>query len=138
MKPLLLDTGVIVALLDRGDQYHQVCSDYVRKLSAPLLTCEAVIAESCYLLRHVPGATDAILANVEAGIFQIPVPLFQAAARIRQLFRKYRNREVDLADACLIQIAEQMGIGDILTIDRDFEVYRWNTNKRFRVLIPLH
>src|SRR5260370_33126755 len=61
VKPALLDTGVIVALLDRSEQFHQACSETVRNLEAPLVTCEAVIAESCYLLRNLPGAPEAVI-----------------------------------------------------------------------------
>jgi predicted nucleic acid-binding protein len=137
LKPVLLDTGVIVALLDRSERLHETCVECLQDLVAPLVTCEAVIAESCYLLRNLPGAADAILENVETGIFQIPIHLSQSAKRLRHIFRKYKDREVDLADACLIYLAEQLEAGDILTLDRDFEVYRWSGNKRFRFLIPL-
>lgn len=83
------------------------------------------------------GAADAILENVETGIFQIPIHLSQSATGLRQIFRKYKDREVDLADACLVYLAEQLDTGEILTLDRDFEVYRWGGNKRFKLLIPL-
>lgn len=72
MKPVLLDTGVIVALLDRSEQYHAACADVISNVEAPLITCEAVISESCYLLRNLPGASEAVIDNVIAGIFQIP------------------------------------------------------------------
>ena len=75
MKPVLLDTGVIVALLDRSENFHQACAEAVRSLEAPLVTCEAVIAESCYLLRNLPGAPEAIIENIAAGIFQLPFQL---------------------------------------------------------------
>ena len=55
MKPILLDTGVIVALLDRSEKLHRQCAKAVRTLDAPLITCEAVMAESCYLVRNCPG-----------------------------------------------------------------------------------
>jgi hypothetical protein len=48
------------------------CAEAVRKLDAPLITCEAVMAESCYLARNLPGAPEAIIANAAEGIFQIP------------------------------------------------------------------
>ncbi len=137
MKTVLLDTGVIVALLDRSEQYHAACVACLETLDATLMTCEAVIAESCYLLRHLPGASEAILENVESGIFQIPFSLSRSASGLRRVFRKYRDREVDLADACLIHLAGEFGTGKILTLDRDFEVYRWDTNKRFQNLIPV-
>ena len=72
MKPVLLDTGVIVALLDRSERLHRACAGAIRELKAPLITCEAVIAESCYLRRNLSGASEAVIENVAAGIFQIP------------------------------------------------------------------
>ena len=58
-----------MALLDRSERYHGICVEALNPLTAPLATCEAVIAESCYLLRGVPGAAEAILENVAAGTF---------------------------------------------------------------------
>ena len=134
MKPVLLDTGVIVALLDRSERRHQACAKAVRELEAPLITCEAVITESCYLLRNFAGAAEAVIDNVAAGIFQIPFQLSREAAGVKQVLRKYRDHQIDLADACLIRLADEFGTADILTLDRDFAVYRWGRNKAFRML----
>ncbi len=134
MKPVLLDTGVIVALLDRSERMHDACAETVRELEAPLITCEVVITESCYLLRNLAGASEAVIENVAAGIFQIPFQLSREAAGVKQILRKYRDRQIDLADACLIRLADEFGTADILTLDRDFAVYRWGTNKAFRML----
>lgn len=135
MTPILLDTGVIVALLDRSERHHLACANAVRTATAPLVTCEAVIAESCYLLRGFPGASEAILENVRSGTFQIPFQLSNCAVSIQRLFRKYRDRQMDLADACLVHLAGELQTGDILTLDRDFEIYRWGVNRRFRPLL---
>ncbi len=135
MTPVLLDTGVIVALLDRSERQHRACASFVQTIVAPLITCEAVIAESCYLLRRLPGAAEAVLQNVAEGVFQIPFQLSPSAASIQRIYRKYLDREVDLADACLIQLATDLRTPDILTLDRDFQIYRWGTNKPFRLLI---
>lgn len=134
MKPVLLDTGVIVALLDRSEKFHEACAVTIREMEAPLITCEAVIAESCYLLRNLAGAPEAILENVVGGIFQVPFQLSREAAGVRQVLRKYRDRKIDLADACLIYLAEEFKTGDIMTLDKDFAVYRWSKNKPFRIL----
>jgi predicted nucleic acid-binding protein len=106
-------------------------------LERPLVTCEAVIAESCYLLRGLPGAADTILENVERGVFQIPFQLSRAASPVRGTLRKYGDLAPDLADACLVQLAEELDTGDILTLDRDFESYRWRRNRPFNLLVPL-
>jgi len=134
VKPVLLDTGVIVALLDRSERRHGACAAAVQQVEAPLITCEAVIAESCYLLRSLAGASEAVLENVAAGIFQIPFELSREAAGVRQILRKYRDRQIDLADACLILLADEFETADILTLDGDFAAYQWGRNRAFRML----
>jgi predicted nucleic acid-binding protein len=134
VRPVLLDTGVIVALLDRNESAHQACADAVQQVQAPLLTCEAVIAESCYLLRNLAGASEAVIENIAAGMFQLAFQLSREATSVKQVLRKYRDRKIDLADACLIRLADVFETGDILTLDRDFTIYRWGRNKPFRLL----
>jgi uncharacterized protein len=137
VKPTLLDTGVIVGLMDRSEAHHTRCVAALERLEGPLVTCEAVIAESCYLLRALPGATDAVLENVERGIFQIPLQVSRSANPIRRLMRKYRDRPMGFADACLVQLADELNTEDILTLDRDFESYRWRRTRPFRVLVAM-
>jgi predicted nucleic acid-binding protein len=134
MKPVLLDTGFIVALLDRSESIHKMCARTVREVAVPLVTCEAVIAESCYLLRNLPGASEAVIENIAAGIFQVPLQLSRDTAGVKQVLQKYKDREIDLADACLICLADEFGTADILTLDQDFAIYRWGKNKPFRML----
>jgi predicted nucleic acid-binding protein len=137
MKPVLLDTGFIVALLDRSEGFHKMCARTVREVAAPLVTCEAVITESCYLLRNLSGASEAseaVIENIAAGIFQVPFQLSRETASVKQVLRKYKDRQIDLADACLIRLADEFGTADILTLDQDFAIYRWGKNKPFRML----
>jgi len=98
MKPVLLDTGVIVGLLDRGERLHRACAGAVQELKAPLITCEAVIAESCYLLRNLRGAPEAVIENIAAGIFQIPFQLSRESTCVKHALRKYGGRVWDGRD----------------------------------------
>ena len=136
MTPVLLDTGCIVAMLDRSERHHEACTEAVSTLTAPLVTCEAVIAEACWLLRGVTGAAGAILHNVEDGVFGIPFALAPAAPAIRALMKKYAKVPMDLADACLVNLADALGTGRILTLDSDFRIYRWRKSRRFELLVP--
>lgn len=138
MNAVLLDTGVIVASLDRSQRFHRACIEAITGATAPLLTCEAVIAESCYLLRNLKGASEAVVENVSAGIFQVPFSLANSAERVCEILRKYHDSNIDFADACLIQMASELRTPDILTLDRDFEHYRWGKNNPFRMLVSLY
>ena len=94
MRPVLLDTGVIVALLDRSESFHKTCARAGREVQTPLITCEAVITESCYLLGNLSGASEAVIENIAAGIFQIPFQLSRNTAGVRQVLRKYKDRKI--------------------------------------------
>ena len=126
-----------MALLDRSERHHSASVDSVSELIGPLITCEAVIAEACYLLRNIEGAPEAVIENVHAGVFQTPARLVDRAAAIQKLLRKYRDVPMDLADACIVDLADQVGTGRILTLDRDFEVYRWRSRRKFELMIEL-
>ena len=137
MKPVLLDTGMIVALLDPTDSFHTRCSNAMADVGAVLVTCETVIAESCHLLRDVEGAAEAILHSVATQEFLLPISLASAALPVRRIMAKYRDRNIDLGDAFLIHLANEFDTGDILTVDRDFWIYRWGRNNHFQVLVDL-
>jgi predicted nucleic acid-binding protein len=94
---------------------QQLGARTAQEVQAPLVTCEVVITESCYLLRNLSGASAAVIENIAAGIFQIPFQLSRETAGVKQVLRKYKHRKIDLADACLIRLADQFGTGDILT-----------------------
>jgi predicted nucleic acid-binding protein len=137
VKTTLLDTGAIIALLDRNEQLHERTVETVKALETPLVTCEAIIAESCYLLRNLRGAAEAVLENVATGVFQIPFRLSNSASEVQRIMRKYSDLPADFADACLIYLAGELRTGDVLTLDKDFAIYRWGANRPFRPLIPL-
>jgi uncharacterized protein len=137
VKSILLDTGAIVASLDRSERFHRVCAETIVRPGPPLVTTEAVIVESCYLLRDVSGAGEAVLRNVAEGNFRIPVTLSQSALQVARIMQKYGDRQIDLADASLIHLATELNTPDILTLDRDFESYRWGKNNHFQILVDL-
>jgi len=137
VKPALLDTSVIVAVLDKRDRDHERCRHALRKNTQPLATCEAVVNESCHLLGHVPGAAEAVLASMEEGIYEIRFQLTRAIQDVASLMRKYSDLPMDFADACLVQMADELDTGDIFTLDSDFSHYLWRKNRKFNLLIPL-
>jgi predicted nucleic acid-binding protein len=135
--PVLLDTSAFVASLDLRDPRHKLCKATIEQMPAPLFTCEAVITECCYMLRNIPGAVQAVLANIEQGQIRLSFDLASSATEVAALMRKYRDTPADFADACLIQMADDLNTGEILTLDSDFRHYRWRKSKAFRLLIPL-
>jgi uncharacterized protein len=128
---------MIVGLLDRTDAGHDICVRALELVDRPMVSCEAVVSESCFLLRHIHGAPEEVLMNLEQGMFQIGVQLTASIRAVRNLVRKYADTPIDFADACLIQMADELDTGDILTLDSDFLHYRWRKTRHFNLLIPL-
>lgn len=137
MKPILVDSGFLVAVYKRLDASHRLCMEVYERLLQPLATCEAVIAESAHLLRFTPGAIESILTSIDEGILALPFTLQESAASVRKIHTKYADLPADFADACLIHMADALDTGDILTLDSDFKHYRWRRNRSFNLLIPL-
>ncbi|MGD0481327.1 MAG: PIN domain-containing protein [Terracidiphilus sp.] len=137
IDPVLLDTNVIYAALNRRDHDHDCCVAVLNRIRRPLVTCEAVICEACFLAQGQPMAVERILANVARRVFQIPLRLADSGTVVLELMRKYADTPASFADACLIAMANELGTGDILTLDSDFKHYRWRRNRAFNLLIPL-
>jgi predicted nucleic acid-binding protein len=133
---VLLDTGPIVALLSKDDSAHVQAKQLFSECTAPFRCCEAVIAEACFLMKkvHVDGPAEVISLG-RKGFYEVSLALTENWSSIEALLRKYRNRPISLADACLIRCAEIYREPRILTFDADFRIYRWGRNRTFDILI---
>jgi predicted nucleic acid-binding protein len=138
LKPILIDTSFIVALYNKSDRHHAKCLHVLDTMDRPAVTCEAVITESCFMLRQSPGAATDLLSTIENGTLEIHFQLGRSAALISALLEKYRDLPASFADACLVQMADQLDTGDVFTLDSDFKHYRWRRNRAFNMLIPLN
>jgi uncharacterized protein len=132
---VLLDTGPLVALLSENDANHERARKLFADCLPPLRCCEAVVAEACFLMRrvHAEGAAE-VVALGRRGVYQVAISAAEHWTSIEALLRKYSNRPISLADACLIRCAEIHEEGRILTFDDDFGVYKWARNRRFEIL----
>jgi uncharacterized protein len=137
MLPILVDASFLVSIYDKREPHHKRCMEALDRVNRPLVTCEPAVTEAIHLLRRIPEAPQAILENLEQGLLEIPFALAGAARAAGALMRKYADAPCDFADACLVLLAEQVGCGDILTLDTDFKRYRWRRNRAFNLLIPL-
>jgi predicted nucleic acid-binding protein len=132
---VLLDTGPLVALLSANDVNHDRARRLFAECAPPLRCCEAVVAEACFLMRRVATAGPAAVVALGArGLFDIGLAAQDHWAHIEVLLKKYSNRPISLADACLIRCAEVHDDARILTFDSDFRVYRWNRTRRFELV----
>ena len=135
-RRVLLDTGPLVALLDRRDQHHEWAKLQWGQAVLPLLTCESVLSEACFLLRAVPGGNQAVMEMLRRGGVAIAFHLEDHAEPLDRLIRKYANVPMSLADACLVRMAELSAQSVVLTLDRDFRLYRKSGRQVVPVIMP--
>jgi uncharacterized protein len=134
---VLADASFFVALLNKREADHLRCQQAYQRIEAPIATCEACVAETFHLLHHAKPAVDALLGSIREGAVEMPFRLSDSAAEVENYMHRYADTPCDFADACLIAMADQIGTGDILTLDGDFKHYRWRRNRAFNLLIPL-
>jgi hypothetical protein len=132
---VLVDTGPLVAVLDRSDPDHASCVDTLQSIEERLVTVWPVITEAMYLLRTFQTAQDALLELLESNVVEVFTLGSGDISRIRELIRKYRDLPMDFADAALVRVAEREKISRVFTLDRrDFQIYRPSRLGRFAIL----
>jgi predicted nucleic acid-binding protein len=132
---VLLDTGPLVALLSKNDANHDRARQIFAGCLPPFRCCEAVVAEACFLMRKVHrGGPAEVVALGARGVYRIAMAAEPHWTAIQALLRKYSDRPISLADACLIRCAELHREARIATFDSDFGVYRWARSRKFQVL----
>jgi uncharacterized protein len=132
---VLLDTGPLVALLSRNDANHERARQVFAAYAPPFRCCEAVVAEACFLMQkvHPTGPADVVALGAR-GVYSIAISAAEHWTDIEVLLKKYSDRPISLADACLIRCAEIHQEARIVTFDSDFGVYKWARNRKFELL----
>jgi predicted nucleic acid-binding protein len=133
---VLLDTGPLIAILDRRDQYHPWALEQFRQIVPPLLTCEAVLAEACHLMKRAGQPAAEPLALVTRGVLRLAFQLGDNTNEVMSLLTQYENVPMSLADACLVRMSEIVPDCMVLTLDQDFRIHRRNRRKSIPVLMP--
>jgi len=135
---LIVDTGFWLALANRKDASHQSATQLFQKLeNEEFITTWCVVTETCYLMQKRVGidAPKLFIRKIAAGMVKVFDLDSTHCPRIEQLMEKYRNLPMDLADASLVILAEELGHGRILSVDyRDFNTYRWKNTEPFENL----
>jgi predicted nucleic acid-binding protein len=111
---VFVDTGPLVALLNKRDRYNGWVRETLDRIEPPVFTCEAVVSEACFLLGRVAGGADAV----------------------RALMHKYAGVPMSFADACLVRMTELEPKSTVVTLDGDFAIYRRNKRQVVPTLTP--
>lgn len=132
-QQVIVDTGPIVALLDGRDRHHAWAVTQFADVEPPLLTCEAVVSEACFLLDQTRAGSSAVFEMLVRQAMAIRFRLDEQLKEVHALRVKYADVPMSVADASLVRMAEQLTRSSVLTLDADFRVYR----KHGRHVIPL-
>jgi uncharacterized protein len=135
-RQVILDTGPLVAFLNGQDRYHEWSLVTWAEIQPPMLTCEAVLSEACFLLRKQSKGIVSIFELLRRDAIRVPFRLTDNLASLADFIRKYDNVPMSLADACLVRMAEILEESSILTLDDHFRVYRKNKRQVIPLLIP--
>ncbi len=129
----IADTGFLVAFANRNDRHHQWALGVAERVTEPLLTCEAVLAETAFHLQNVP----LVLAMLREGLVTLAFDCRDHLPQLMMLADRYADRHPDLADLCLIRMSELHPRHSVVTVDRqDFRVYRRNKRETIPLVSP--
>lgn len=133
---IIIDTGPLVALLNRRDHAHQWVLAQMQDMQPPFITCEAVLAEASYLVSDMPGARLALIDMLKENFLQIGLQVKEHADAIATMIERYTNVPMSLADACLVRLAELHPKSPVFTLDSDFSIYRKNGRQVIAQISP--
>jgi predicted nucleic acid-binding protein len=129
----IADTGLLVAFANRNDLHHGWAVSVAARVSEPLLTCEAVLAETAFHLQD----TGVALALLSEGLVALAFDCRDHLPHLAALAKRYADRRPDLADLCLIRMSELYPRHSVITVDADdFRVYRRNKREAIPLVCP--
>jgi predicted nucleic acid-binding protein len=129
----IADTGFLVAFWNRHDTHHDWAIAIAERVTDPLLTCEAVLAETAF---HI-GSSAVTLDFVRKGLVRPAFAVLDHLPRLSELAVRYTDRKPDLADLCLIRMSELYPRHPVITTDvGDFRVYRRGRREAIPLIHP--
>jgi predicted nucleic acid-binding protein len=128
----IADTGFLVAFANRKDLHFPWAYALAEHIHEPLLTCEAVLAETAYHLKN----SELVLRMMETGLIRLAFDIEGHRPELIALARRYADRQPDLADLCLIRMSEINPQLPVITVDGDFRIYRRNQREMIPVIMP--
>lgn len=132
MQSALLDTGALVAIVNRRDRYHAQLTALLKGFEGRFLTTWPVVAEACSFM---PDRMQVRVLDWIAVASVRIVPIDAGLDAMRDTMSRYADLPCDFADASLVYAAAETGVREIWSLDRDFLVFRLPDRTRF-ILIP--
>ncbi len=126
-REALIDSGPLLALFNSADNWHaRVLAWLQANEQVRLVTTWPVLTEVCALLArriHNRAALD-FLSWVEQGGVVVDAPDKWSLAKVLEISQRFADLPLDLADASIAETAAKRGIAYVVSIDKDFDIYR--------------
>jgi predicted nucleic acid-binding protein len=135
-RGVLVDTGPLVAFLNKRDRFHDWTAAQWNQIAAPMLTCEAVVSETCFLLSEINSGSNRVMQLIQRKILNISFHLVEHIDPVNKLLIKYQSVPMSLADACLVRMSELHSNSSVFTLDSDFNLYRKNGRQVIPSIMP--
>lgn len=137
-RRVLLDASAIVAIFQPNEQNHSLCVETLSTIQAPLFTTWPVLTEAHYLLLNDRKSQVALLSLAKSSALEVVSLEKEFIVWCEQFVERYKDQEVQLADASLVWLAERHMTNTVFTLDRrDFSIFRiqrGNASEAFRIL----
>jgi predicted nucleic acid-binding protein len=136
IRHVVIDAGSLVALVNAKDQWHEWARSQLGGIVPPILTCEAVLSEACFLAQRAHGGIEGVLGFLDRGIVESAFELKKDFRVVTKLIRRYVNVPMSFAGACLVRMSELIPDCVIFTLDTDFRIYRRHRRQMIPLLMP--
>lgn len=134
-KKVIIDAGPLVAFLDAGDEHHEWAAKQFARF--PFFeTCDAALAEACARLAYAGFDQTKAVRLVSEGAVKLTFNVADNLDRVLALMGKYSDQPMDFADACLVAMSEEQKDAIMITVDRDFRIYRRHGRDRIPLATP--
>lgn len=126
---LVVDTGPLLASLDRDDPDHAECASLLRGSERQVVPAPVLVELDYWCdAKRLPRAFDEVLRNVRRGAISVEQIVDEDYERILEIRAQYRDLHVGFVDAAVLAVVERLGEPKLATLDR----------RHFAVMRPRH
>lgn len=137
MTRTIVDTGPLVAYFNARDRWHGWVKEQMKSLPVPLITCESVLTEACFLIHRAGGRPVDLIRKLNQRVLEVSIDLEEEAGSVETLLTRYSDTPMSLADACVVRLSERYTDCRVFTLDSDFEHYRRHGRQQIPLLKPI-
>jgi hypothetical protein len=102
-----------------------------------MLTCEAVISESAFVLGSLDPGFKRLTGLFRDGVVRLGFDLDDHFDAVASLLAKYGKVPMSLADACLVRMSELHDGARVFTLDANFKLYRRHGRQAIPLIYPV-